>query len=75
MDYLLSIAKPIDYGTIIHKLEKGEYSPSSSVDLSKCNDEIEPLNAMEEVVLYILIDTFQVHHNCLLYSPKSSAFY
>ena len=74
-DYLLTIAKPIDYGTIISKLENGGYSPSSSDDHAKCNDAVETLDAMEEIVLYALMDTFQVHHNCLLYNPKGSAFY
>ena len=30
---------------------------------------------MEEIVLYALMDTHQVHHNCLLYNQKGSVFY
>ena len=75
LDYLLAVSKPMDYGTIISKLEHGGYSPSSSDDTRKGNDELEPIDAMEETVLYALIDTFQVHHNCLLYNRKGSAFH
>jgi hypothetical protein len=65
----------MDYGTIISKLEYGGYSPSSSDDPRKGNDELEPIDAMEEVVLYALMDTFQVHHNCLLYNRKGTTFH
>ena len=75
LDYLLAVSKPMDYGTIISKLEHGGYSPSSSDDTRKGNDKLEPIDVMEEIVLYALIDTFQVHHNCFLYNRKGSAFH
>jgi hypothetical protein len=74
-DYLLVIKKPMDYGTIISKLENGGYSPSLFVDTSNFNDEYEPIDAMEEVVLYALMDIFQVHHNCALYNSVGSSFH
>jgi hypothetical protein len=73
-DYLLFVAKPMDYGTIISKLENGGYSPSSSDDPTKGNYGFAPIDAMEEVVLYALKDTCQVHHNCSLYNRKNSSF-
>ena len=74
-DYLLTIKKPMDYGTIISKLENGGYLPSLFVDTSNFNDEYEPIDAMEEVVLYALMDTYQVYHNCELYNPEGSSFH
>ena len=70
-DYLSIVSKPMDYNTIITKLENGGYEPSSSPS----TDEHEPIDAMEEIVLYALMDTHQVHHNCLLYNQKGSVFY
>jgi hypothetical protein len=77
-DYLAIVSKPMDYNTIITKLENGGYEPSLfSGDLTPGNDddEHEPIDAMEEIVLYALMDTHQVHHNCLLYNQKGSVFY
>jgi len=69
-DYLLAEFKPMDCGTIISKLEYGQYLPSSSDDTRNGNDKLEPIDAMEEVVLYALMDTFQ-----LLYDQKGTAFH
>jgi len=71
-DYLHTISKPMDYGTIISKLEKGGYSPSSD---SSSNDDGEKMDAMEDIILYALMDIVQVHHNCFLFNPKGSMFY
>jgi hypothetical protein len=78
-DYLAIVSKPMDYNTIITKLENGGYEPLSSsggITLGDDHDdEYEPIDAMEEIVLYALMDTHQVHHNCLLYNQKGSVFY
>jgi hypothetical protein len=70
-DYLTIISKPMDYGTIIRKLENGEYYPSESKDEGKKQE----MDAMEEILLLVLLDVYQVHHNCFLYNPKGSNFY
>ena len=58
----------MDYGTIISKLEKGEYAPSSE-------EKDGEMDAMEEIVLYALKDILQVYHNCLMYNPKGGMYY
>jgi len=67
-DYLKTVHTPMDYGTIISKLEKGEYAPSSE-------DKDSEMDAMEEIVLYALKDILQVHHNCYLYNPKGGMYH
>jgi len=68
-DYLKTIRTPMDYGTIISKLEKGEYSPPSSEEKDG------EMDAMEEIVLYALKDILQVYHNCLMYNPKGGMYH
>ena len=72
-DYFQTIRKPMDYGTIMSKLEKGGYSPSSHS--SEDETELPAMDAMEEIVLYAIMDIRQVHHNCSLYNSKDSMYY
>ena len=59
LDYLTYVKKPMDYGTIISKLENGEYAPSNG-----------GLGPLEEIVLLVIQDIDLVHQNCLLYNAK-----
>ena len=58
----------MDYGTIVKKLENGEYSPPPDTPNAG-------MDAMEETLLMVLKDIKQVHHNCFLYNYKGSSFY
>ena len=58
----------MDYGTIVKNLESGEYSPSPDTPNAA-------MDAMEEILLMVLKDISQVHHNCFLYNYKGSSFY
>ncbi|KAL7535634.1 hypothetical protein ACHAXR_006622 [Thalassiosira sp. AJA248-18] len=69
-DYLTVIPNPMDYGTITKKLETGQYSP-----LPDGPTERGDMDAMEEIVLYALMDIHQVHHNCKMYNSKGSQYY
>jgi len=71
-DYLITIRKPMDYGTIASNLEKGHYSPHSSDSPSSSENN---MDAMEDIVLQALIDIEQVHHNCFLYNEKETPYY
>ena len=55
------------------KLEKGGYSPS--YQSSEDDADSAKLPAMEEIVLYALMDIRQVHHNCSLYNSKDTMYY
>lgn len=59
------------------KLEKGGYSPSSqsSEDDAADSAQLPAMDAMEEIVMYALMDIRQVHHNCSLYNSKDTMYY
>lgn len=67
-DYLKIVHTPIDYGTIVSKLEKGEYAPSS-------NQKDGEMDAMDEIILLVLKDILQVYQNCYLYNPKGGMYH
>jgi hypothetical protein len=73
-DYLQVITKPMDYGTILSKLETRQYVASDG-ELSKMGSGVESLNDMEKMLLQAVMDVLQVHHNCFLYNPEGSSFY
>jgi len=73
-DYLQTIRKPMDYSTIISKLIKGGYSPSSG-GITIDGEKMEPMDEMEEILLFAIMDVDQVHHNCFLYNHKGCQFY
>lgn len=66
--YLDVISYPMDYGTVIQKLEGGVY-PNTGVSFT------EEMNVIETVLLHALCDVEQVHHNCMVYNQKGSCFY
>lgn len=74
IDYHQIITKPMDYGTIISKLETRQYATTDN-DLFKKVSGVESLNTMEKLLLQALLDVLQVHHNCFLYNPKGSNYY
>ena len=58
------------------KLEKGGYFPSyQSSEDDADSAKLPAMDAMEEIVLYALMDIRQVHHNCSLYNSKDSMYY
>jgi hypothetical protein len=67
-NYLETIKTPMDYRTLIEKLEGGMY-PNASIEFTK------EMNEIETIILHVLCDIEQVHHNCLFYNQKSSNYY
>ncbi|EJK51282.1 hypothetical protein THAOC_29558 [Thalassiosira oceanica] len=69
-DYLSIVEKPMDYSTVLKRLENGSYIDLiSSDDVS--DDDCER-TVMEEILVHALEDVERVHHNCQLYNPPSS---
>lgn len=60
-DYLDVISNPMDYGTIIERLEGGSYVDLIASDDISREDEN---STMEEILLLALCDIERVHHNC-----------
>lgn len=62
----------MDYGTVSERLEGGNYADLIASDDISREDEN---STMEEILLHVLCDIEQVHHNCLLYNRKGSSMY
>ena len=62
------IKRPMDYGTVINKLEGGLY-PDEGFSFTAEMSEI------EEIILHTICDIEQVHHNCMVFNQKGSAFW
>ena len=71
-DYLEVVTTPMDYGTVSERLEGGNYADLIASDDIAREDEN---STMEEILLHVLCDIEQVHHNCLLYNRKGSSMY
>ncbi|KAL7478646.1 hypothetical protein ACHAW6_004400 [Cyclotella cf. meneghiniana] len=69
-NYLDVIKRPMDYGEIIKKLERGRYPDPGCSFVYK-----EEMNEMEEIVLHALCDIEQVHHNCVLFNENGSCYH
>lgn len=72
-DYLDIIKRPMDYSTIVDRLEQGAYA--SDLENSSADGVDAEMDRMEEVLFKVLCDVDQVHHNCFTYNLKNSAFY
>lgn len=71
-DYLDIVETPMDYGTVIDRLESGNYADLiTSDDVTRDNEN----STMEEVLLQVLCDIERVTHNCQLYNKKGSSIY
>lgn len=71
-DYFDVVQTPMDYGTIVERLEVGSYVDLiASEDVSR-DDE---LSTMEDILLHVLCDIERVHHNCQLYNKEGSAIF
>jgi hypothetical protein len=68
-NYLDVIKAPMDYGTIIGKLESGRY-PTEGFTVFN-----EEMNATEKIILHALCDIEQVHHNCALFNLNGSCYH
>ena len=62
------IKHPMDYGTVIKKLEGGLY-PNEGFQFTK------KMSETEEIILHTICDVEQVHHNCMVFNQKGSAFW
>eukprot|EP00804_Cyclotella_cryptica_P013435 CCRYP_005173-RB/>CCRYP_005173-RB protein AED:0.11 eAED:0.11 QI:59/1/1/1/0.5/0.4/5/2459/1160 len=69
-NYLDVIKRPMDYGEVIKKLERGRY-PNTVLNFTYK----EKMNEMEEIVLHALCDIEQVHHNCMLFNENGSCYH
>lgn len=67
-NYLDVISTPMDYGTVIKKVEEGLY-PNSGIEFTK------NIDASEEIILHTICDIEQVHHNCMVFNQKGSSYY
>ena len=65
-DYLDVVQIPMDYSTIVERLESGKY-----VDLIEVGES----STMEGILLHCLQDIKRVHHNCQLYNKVTSSIY
>jgi len=65
-DYLDVVQIPMDYSTIVDRLESGKY-----VDLIEVGES----STMEGILLHCLQDIKRVHHNCQLYNKVTSSIY
>ena len=72
-DYLDIIKRPMDYSTIVERLEQGAYA--SDLENNSADGADAEMDRMEEVLFKVLCDVDQVHHNCFTYNLKNSAFY
>ena len=71
-DYLQIVQTPMDYKTVIDRLEGGNYVDLiTSDDVSRENEN----TTMEEILAHVLCDIERVPHNCQLYNKKGSSIY
>jgi hypothetical protein len=71
-DYLKIVQTPMDYNTVIDRLESGIYAdfiPSDDISREKEN------STMEAILVHVLCDIERVTHNCQLYNKKDSSIY
>ena len=71
-DYLDIVQTPMDYGTVIERLEGGNYVDLIASDDVSRDDEN---STMEEILVHVLCDVERVPHNCQLYNKKGSSIY
>ena len=69
-DYLSIVEKPMDYSTVLKRLENGSYIDLISSD-DASDDDCER-TVMEEILVHAIEDVERVHHNCQLYNPPST---
>ena len=71
-DYLDIVENPMDFGTVLERLEGGNY-----VDLITSDDvhQDDENSTMEEVLLQVLCDIERVTFNCRVYNKKGSSIY
>ena len=62
------VKNPMDYGTVIEKLEGGRY-PNPGVNFTR------EMNEIDQILLHTICDVEQVHHNCMLFNQKGSSFF
>ena len=60
-DYLDIVQTPMDYGTVIERLEGGNYVDLIASDDVSRDDEN---STMEEILVHVLCDVERVPHNC-----------
>ena len=80
-DYLKVVRRPMDYGTIMRNLINGQYAPQEAHEGPGKSEEgtaaaatTTPMSPLESVLLQVLSDVEQVHHNCSLYNRKGSNY-
>ncbi len=74
-DYLDVVSRPMDYGTISSKLEKGAYIDDIAEECNSMASGHNSMTAMEKILFHVLRDIEQVYHNCLLYNQKGCNYY
>ncbi len=79
-NYFDIIKTPMDYSTIVSKLEDGGYAESAAMQNTNgsnasCDDEVECQTAMERILCCVIRDVNQVFYNCLVFNAESTSFY
>jgi len=74
------IKTPMDYSTIMSKLEDGGYAEFAAMrNTNERNDsvdnEVDSQTAMERILCGVIRDINQVFHNCLVFNSESTSFY
>lgn len=74
------IKTPMDYSTIMSKLEDGGYAEFATMRNTierneSVDNEVESQTAMERILCGVIRDINQVFHNCLVFNSESTSFY
>lgn len=62
------VKNPMDYGTIMEKLEGGRYPNPENYFTREMNE-------IDQILLHAICDIEQVHHNCMIFNQKGSSFF